>query len=192
MYCTPPCVIHLLQALHICMPTVYKSPHITLHHLSFLPSTRKSKVTMRPSVSAESMLYEVSALTTGHPQEASYFSTLSFWVRQVVLAIVGHFPGARHCWGCFLKVCTGVTVSPAHVPGFTTCLGLSWVYIWCRSHEWSKTQQGGLEPLVSPYCRLDNRKQSQQLDTRQSRDKRSFVWKTRRRNTNRLEEKQRK
>lgn len=40
LYCTPPCVIHL-QALQVCMPAVHKSPHITLHHLSFLPSRKE-------------------------------------------------------------------------------------------------------------------------------------------------------
>lgn len=78
MYCTPPCVIHLFQALQVCMPAVRKSPHITLHHLSSLPSKGKLNGTMQPAVSAQTMLYEVSLLTTGHPQEASHFPAVSF------------------------------------------------------------------------------------------------------------------
>lgn len=77
MYCTPPCVIHLLQALQVCMPAVHKSPHITLHHLSFLHGKRKLTGTTQPTVSAESMLYEVLLLTTGHPPEASHFPAVS-------------------------------------------------------------------------------------------------------------------
>lgn len=71
MYCTPPCVIHLLQALQVCVPAVHKSSRITLHHLSFLRSKWKPNDSMWPAVSAESTPYEVLLLTTGRPPDAS-------------------------------------------------------------------------------------------------------------------------
>lgn len=51
------CVIHLLQALQVCVPAVHKTTHITLHHLSLLPSKRKLNGITQPTVSAKIMLY---------------------------------------------------------------------------------------------------------------------------------------
>lgn len=117
-------------------------------------------------------------------------------------AMVGHFIEARQCnllldgWA-FWSNLQGQRIFPP--PAYTVDTGLPHaihsprrVHVCCRSHEWSKTQRASPESPVSPDCRLGDGKQSQQVGTRQSRDKRSFVWKTTWRQGKELEGKQRR
>ena len=103
-------------------------------------------------------------------------------------AMVGHFIEARQCnllldGRAFWSNLQGQRIFL--LPAYTVDTGLPHaihsprrVHVCCRSHEWSKTQRASPESPVSPDCRLGDGKQSQQVGTRQSRDKRSSVWKT--------------
>ena len=103
-------------------------------------------------------------------------------------AMVGHFIEARQCnllldGRAFWSNLQGQRIFP--LLAYTVDTGLPHaihsprrVHVCCRSHEWSKTQRASPESPVSPDCRLGDGKQSQQVGTRQSRDKRSSVWKT--------------
>lgn len=78
MHSTPPCVIHLLQALYVCTPAVHKCTRVALHHLSFFSTKKKPSGVARPTAPAGYTPNEVLAFTTGHPSEAFHFPVASF------------------------------------------------------------------------------------------------------------------
>lgn len=79
MYCTPPCVIHLLQALQVCMPAVHKSTP-TSHSVIWHFSTVKKKLRgiTQPAVSARGTLCEVSAVHNRSPTGGISFPSSEF------------------------------------------------------------------------------------------------------------------
>ena len=159
------------RALQVCTPAVHKSPHITLHHLSLVPSKRKLNGITQPQCQPRSRCSCMSSVTPRNRSPTRYFPVVSFSVwhpgpfhRGQTEWPRGGRPGdLKSQWGDeWRPPLRSSTVDTTYV--LSSSSGKC-----CGSHEWSKTQRGGPEPPVSPDCRLDDGKQSQQVGTRQRR-----------------------